>query len=104
QHAAYVRAAAENLRLWQELSGRAASYTLTSNQLADRFDKDIRPFWSQSSARLHKELPTLPPQQRWFAQLVADEALARLEWAHAIIGASRTQQQSLYADLPKFEQ
>lgn len=103
QHAGYAKAAAENLRLWQELAGRAATYNLTPKQLADRFDKDIRPFWSESSAQLHKELPTLPPQQQWFAQLVADEAHARLEWAHMIIEAARTQQQSLYADLPKFE-
>jgi rhomboid protease GluP len=104
QHAAYAKAAAENLRLWQEVVGRATAYNLTSKQLADRFDKDIRPFWSENSARLHKELPTLPRQQQWFAQLVADEALARLEWARMIIEAARTQQQSLYADLPKFEQ
>ena len=103
-HPWFAVAEEQNLRLWQELANRYQHGDLGAKELANRVELEVLPFWAQTNTRLRKELPTLAPGQRAFGRLFVDVAQARVEWARAIVTATRTGQATLMQDIPKFAQ
>jgi len=88
-HAWFATGESVNLREWQRLGAQSSAGTVSSVELAQRFERDILPFWQSTARRLHAELPSINGPQRNIAQLLGDYVQRRLEWIRAIIQAAR---------------
>jgi rhomboid protease GluP len=92
-HLWYISGEAENLRQWEKVLTDADSGQLSHEAVAERFEREIVPFWQTASGRLKKEENTLPPDERQYAALFVEYARLRLESAHATLDAIRGDQE-----------
>ena len=102
-HQWYVTGETENLRKWQEIGLQAGSGQLSDAALGERFEQEIVPFWEDASARLKKEVLSLPADERDYGSEAAEYSRLRLEWARAVVAAVRGEQAALN-DIRKYEQ
>lgn len=87
-HSAYAVGEAANLRLWNELGARAASGSISDQELGERFKRDVLPFWQATHTRLEKDNRTIPANQKPMASLVAEYVTVRRDWVNKIIEAT----------------
>jgi membrane associated rhomboid family serine protease len=85
----YVRGETANLQLWQELAWRASNGTVSEQELAERLDKEIIPFWKESRNRLEAEIPAVVPAEKPLHELVREFVRLRFEWATALRDLAR---------------
>ena len=90
-HAAFIRGEADNLRLWNELAGKAAAGAISDMELGERFERDIVPFWRAAHAQLDKENQNLKGRVRPYSLLVADFVSIRDVWAQKLVQALKDQ-------------
>jgi membrane associated rhomboid family serine protease len=84
-HQWYLNGQGPNLALWQELATQAASGSISDAALGERFDREIVPFWETADRRLKAE----PADEKEYAASVADFTQMRLNWARAIVRATK---------------
>jgi membrane associated rhomboid family serine protease len=102
RHSAYANGEAQNIQLWNALAQRASAGSISVAELAQRFEQDILPFWQTQKDQLEKESKTLKAgPELAYAQLVAQYANLRFEWASAAIDATKTNDSSRLEDAAK---
>jgi rhomboid protease GluP len=104
RHGAYLAGETKNLRLWNELATSAAGGTMSDEELANRFERDIVPFWKAEHAQIDKENLTLKGAERPFALLVADFVRIRFEWAQEIVDGIKKQDPDVIAKARNYNQ
>ncbi|HZZ16196.1 MAG TPA: rhomboid family intramembrane serine protease [Candidatus Sulfotelmatobacter sp.] len=103
-HSTYVTGEAQNLRLWNELAVRASTGSISDAELGQRFEKDILPFWQTQKERIEKDNENLHGPGRDFALLIANFVNLRLEWASAVIDATKNRDSDRASDALKLMQ
>ena len=88
-HEWYSEGEGKNLQLWGELATQSASGTISDATVADRFDREVRPFWQSAYDRLSAEKP--PADQKHFADLLKQFVRLRLAWVKDIVDATRNE-------------
>jgi membrane associated rhomboid family serine protease len=89
-HDWYRAGETRNLLRWQETANQVAAGTIASAVLAQRFEKEIIPFWRDAEPRLRKEIPDVLPETRGVVEAAADFADLRLRWASAIVESAKS--------------
>jgi membrane associated rhomboid family serine protease len=102
EHSAYVSGEMKNLQLWNELAVRASAGSISDAELAERFERDILPFWQAQKDQLEKENESLKGPKRDFAGLVANFVDLRYQWANALIDATKNNDSGRAADAKRF--
>ncbi len=102
-HTWYINDEVESLRKWQEIAVQAGLGQLSGVGLAERFEREIVPFWETASARLKQEEPALPIDQREYGSLAADYSRLRLDWARAVVDLGQGNEGRLN-DAKKYQQ
>jgi len=97
----YSRGEIENLQLWNELTMRASTGTISEFELAETFDKEIVPFWKDASGRLEREAEGVPEAQRSFDKMLREFVRLRLAWAEAIVAGARSRDASKGAEITR---
>jgi rhomboid protease GluP len=85
----YVRGETENLQLWQELAWRASNGTISEEEIANRFEKEIIPFWNDARTRLASEIPKVSPAEKPLHEMLREFVRLRLAWAEGVRALSR---------------
>jgi membrane associated rhomboid family serine protease len=96
-HAWYVNAEGRNLQLWQELAQRAAAGNISAAELSRSFERDIAPFWKTAHERLSR-VESVPADQQSMDAIVKEFVRLRLEWARALIDATRDRDETRARD------
>jgi len=102
-HDWYVTAEAKNLQTWNELSARSLAGSISTVELASRFEKEILPFWDQAAKRLHAEESTLPADQRLYQAMLTKVVRLRQEWVHTLIAGATDQGSTQAAEASRLE-
>jgi membrane associated rhomboid family serine protease len=102
EHSAYVSGEMKNLQIWNELAVRASAGSISDAELAERFERDILPFWQAQKSQLEKENQSLKGPRGDFAHLVASFVNLRYQWASALIDATKNNDSSRAAEAVKF--
>jgi membrane associated rhomboid family serine protease len=93
-HQWYLNGQGSNLALWQALATQAASGSISDAALGERFEREIVPFWEMADGRLRAESASVPTDEKEYASTAADFTQVRLEWARAIVQATKNRDQS----------
>lgn len=94
-HHWFTNGEAENLRAWQDIGGRVGGGTISSEEVARRFETEIVPFWRMAAERLRKEQEERPDAPGSYGAVIASYAQARLEWATALVDSAKHQDSQL---------
>jgi membrane associated rhomboid family serine protease len=85
RNAWYTDGEARNGITWQRLAAQSAAGYTSDAQLADQFEKQILPFWTQAHGRLLAESRKLESADREYQEAVANYALKRRDWVESIV-------------------
>ncbi|HEY4214893.1 MAG TPA: rhomboid family intramembrane serine protease [Steroidobacteraceae bacterium] len=95
-HEWYISGQTTNIRAWQEIGAQASAGQLSDEQVGERIEQDVLPFWRTAAARLQKEgTSSLPPDERDYGTVVLDYVRSRVAWGEALIAAVRGSQKDL---------
>lgn len=90
-HSWYVDGESQNLQLWQSSAMQISSGTISNDDAANVFERNVIPFWKAADARLSGELKQPQGMHDPLLSAVAKFANLRLRWARAIVAAMHDQ-------------
>lgn len=85
----YFTGESKNLATWSRLASMASQGTVSNEILGIQFEKDVVPFWEMALPKLEALQATLQGEARDYAAAVTEFARIRLDWARAIVKATK---------------